>query len=259
MRFLRWIKSLFAPKPAPRPIPSPMPDQHSPKPEPCIADQLCDDHDRDFKDPTKPEISVWTPEAYRQEYIENWLTMDYPVYLPQAHTNGRRQSKGTLDWTMKYIETHKQRYINASMLVMQELKYYFPWELIAALHIREAGGRFTHNMMNGQPINMRTTWVPRGHGPWATWEASVVDAFRIKQAPDKWTIANTLYYAERFNGLGYRTEARRRIVGFSPYLWAFSDKYKGGYFVSDGKFDSKGVALGVGVAVILKELKFTGE
>jgi lysozyme family protein len=255
MRLFRWLKSLFTPKPTP----TPPVVQPSPKPESCLADQLCDDHDRDFKDPTKPEVSVWTPEAYRHEYIENWLTMEYPVFLSQAHTNGRRQNQGTVDWTMRYIETHKARYQKASGLVKEKLGYSFPWELIAALHIREAGGDFKKNMMNGQPLNMRTTWVPKGYGPWSNWEDSVVDAFKIKQAPDRWTIANTLYYAERFNGLGYRTESRRRIVGFSPYIWAYSDKYKGGYFVSDGKFDSRGVALGVGVAVILKLLNFTGE
>ena len=254
MKLFRWLRSLFAPKPQPKP-----PVQNSPKPEPCLADQLCDDHDRDFKDPAKPEVSVWTPEIYRHEYVENWLTMEYPVFLKQAHTNGRRQSQGTLDWTMKYIDTHKQRYINASKLVEQKLGYSFPWQLIAALHMREAGGDFKKNMMNGQPLHMRTTWVPRGKGPWATWEDSVVDAFKIKQSPDRWTIANTLYYAERFNGLGYRTESRRRIVGFSPYIWAYSDKYKGGYFVSDGKFDARGVALGVGVAVMLKLLNYKGE
>lgn len=251
LRIYRWFKAA--------PVPPAPPIQHSPKPEPCLADQLCDGYERDFNDPKKPEVSVWTPEAYRQEYVDNWLTMEYPVFLAQAHTNGRRQSQGTLDWTMRYIRTHQARYMEAAALVGVKLGYWFPWELIAALHIREAGGDFKKNMMNGQPLGMVTTWVPRGYGPWKNWEDSVVDAFKIKKAPDKWTIANTLYYAERFNGMGYRTESRRKIVDFSPYIYAYSDKYKGGYFVSDGKFSAKGVALGVGVAVILKELNYQGE
>jgi len=244
MRFIRWVKSLFAPKPIPVPQPSP-------KPEPCLADQLCDDHERDVKDPAKPDVSEWTPAIYRQEYLDNWNSMTVNLI--------GKQSKGTIDWTVSYILRHKERYVKASELIMERLNKFVPWQLIGVLHMREASGNFTKQIMNGQPFTQRTTWVPKGYGPWRNWEESCVDAFRIKQMPPSWNIVDTLYFAERFNGMGYRTETRRRIVGFSPYIWAYTNHYKGGYFVSDGKFSATAIAMGVGVALLLRELKFQGE
>jgi lysozyme family protein len=238
------------------PKPSPIPQQPSPKPEPCIADQLCDDHSRDFEDPAKPEVSDWTPASFRQGYIDNWITMEWPVY--RKGVNGTQQAS-TLSWTMTRIRSNAERYKKCSEYVFNKLGRRYPWELLAVLHMREAGGDFKKNMMNGQPLTMKTTWVPKGYGPWATWEDSVVDAFRIKKMPDKWTIANTLHFCQTFNGLGYTTAARAKIVGGSPYLYAFSNIYKIGYFISDGKFSDKHVALGVGVAVMLKELGYKGE
>jgi len=236
--------------------PQPIPQQPSPKPDACLADQLCDDHERDVKDPAKPEVSEWTPLAYRQEYIDNWNSMRYPVL--RKGVNGTQQAS-TIAWTINTIKRNAERYQKCSELVFQKLGRRYPWQLIAALHIREAGGDFKKNFLNGQPLGMRTTWVPKGRGPYATWEDSVVDGLSIKGFPDKWSVANTLHFSQLYNGMGYTMRNRQAIVGGSPYLYAFSSVYKIGYFISDGKFSDKHAALGVGVAVILKELNFKGE
>jgi len=246
MKFWKWLKNLFASKPTPTPQPSP-------KPPVCTVDLICDDHDRDFQDPKKPEVSTWTPTIYRKEFEDLWDSMIIPAL--RMGSNGK-QSSGTITWTVTQIRKNEARYRKCSEFVFQKLGRRYPWELIGALHMREAGGNFSKNMMNGQALNKVTTWVPKGYGPWSSWEESVVDAFKIKSIPDVWSISNTLYFAEKYNGMGYRTETRRKIVGYSPYIWAFSSHYKGGYFVSDGKFSSSAVALGVGVAVILKELGY---
>jgi lysozyme family protein len=163
------------------------------------------------------------------------------------------QERSALTWTINYILKHKQTYIEAS----EETKV--PWQVIGAIHMREASGDFSKQILNGQPWNRKTTWVPKGYGPWSSWIESTKTAFEIKDLPSKWTIDNTLYFAERFNGMGYRLASRERVVGFSPYVWAFTQHYKGGYYVSDGKFSASAVAKGVGFAVILKELGFQGE
>jgi lysozyme family protein len=188
--------------------------------------------------------------------VELWHSAKYPVL--RSGSNGKQQAS-TITWTINRIRANEDRYKKCSEYVFQKSGRRYPWELIAALHMREAGGDFKKNFLNGQPLNMRTTWVPKGRGPFATWEDSVVDGFGLKRFPDKWDIANTLHYGHVWNGLGYMTETRRKIAGHSPYLFAFTQHYKQGYFVSDGKFSSSAIALGVGVVVILKELGFKGE
>jgi lysozyme family protein len=236
MKFLRWLRSVFQPKPTPAQRPSPKPDY-------CGIDQNCDTGDR-----TAPVDEGWTPEGLRVEYDYLWKTQRINLI--------GRQAISTVSWTTNTLQKNKARYKKASDLIEQRLGNRVPWQLIAALHMRESSGDFKKNLMNGQPLGMVTTWVPRGYGPWDSWEESAVDAFRIKSMPKTWTIANTLYFTERYNGMGYRTSSRAAIVGYSPYLWAYTQHYKGGYFVSDGKFSSSAVAMGVGVVVILKELGF---
>jgi lysozyme family protein len=58
-----------------------------------------------------------------------------------------------------------------------------PWELIAALHEREAGGSFKGHLHNGDPLTGRTYHVPAGRpakgSPPFTWEASAIDALTM--------------------------------------------------------------------------------
>lgn len=246
-RFINFIKNIF--KNRPQKPSEPLPSVDNNKIPSCTIDDLCDE-----RVPPKKE-SEWTPENYRQEYIDLWISARKKII---CGSNGC-QTPGGLVWTMNRIKAMKHRYVNASDFIKKELGDNIPWEVIAALHMRESGSDFSKQIMNGQPWSRITTWVPRGHGPWESWEKSCVDAFKIKDRPKKWTIANTLYFCERFNGMGYRMSGREKIVGHSPYLWAFTQHYRGGYFISDGRFSSSAVAKGVGVAMILKELDFKGE
>src|SRR5512139_2673947 len=68
-----------------------------------------------------------------------------------------------------------------------------PWWVAAVIHNREYGARFDCNLANGQPLNMVTTLVPKGRGPYKTWEDSAVDA--LPRIPiDDWTVAGTLTF-----------------------------------------------------------------
>lgn len=189
-------------------------------------------------------VDEYMPAQYRGEYKRLWDSME------RRYLKG--QTEGALAWTINYIKTHKDQYIEAQAYTG------VPWQIIGAIHMREAGGDFSKQILNGQSWTKRTTWVPKGYGPWENWIESCLTAFKIKQLPKEWTIENTLYFAERFNGMGYRLASKKKVVGFSPYLWAFTQHYKGGYYISDGKFSSSAVAKGVGFAVILKGLGFQG-
>lgn len=108
-----------------------------------------------------------------------------------------------------------------------------PAVLIAVMHYREADADFTKGLANGDPIKRKTRNVPRGIGPFATWEDSARWAIH-HEGLDKvkdWTIEKVLFYAEKFNGWGYRNRGLP-----SAYVYAATTEYLGGKFVSDGHF-----------------------
>lgn len=132
-----------------------------------------------------------------------------------------------------------------------------PWDVIGVIHYRESSGDFAGVLHNGQKIigtGKKTTLVPKGRGPFSTWEAAAIDAL-MNCAPfagknEDWSIAGTLDILERYNGLGYRNKGLP-----SPYLWAGTDQYVMGKYVADGKYDPHHVDTQLGVAPILMKLR----
>lgn len=132
-----------------------------------------------------------------------------------------------------------------------------PWDVIAVIHYRESSGSFAGVLHNGQRIigtGRKTTLVPKGRGPFSTWEEAAVDALMncnpYAGKNKDWSIANTLDLLERYNGLGYRNKGLP-----SPYLWAGTDQYTKGKYVADGRFDPNHVDTQLGVAAILIALR----
>jgi len=132
-----------------------------------------------------------------------------------------------------------------------------PWDVIGVIHYRESSGDFKGVLHNGQKIigtGKKTTIVPKGRGPFSTWEEAAIDA--LVNAPPKaamnkdWSIAGTLDILEKYNGLGYRNKGLP-----SPYLWAGTDQYMKGKYVADGKYDPEHVDKQLGVAPILMKLR----
>lgn len=132
-----------------------------------------------------------------------------------------------------------------------------PWDVIGVIHYREASGNFEGVLHNGQKIigtNKKTTLVPKGRGPFSTWEAAAIDA--LEAAPPyaarnkDWSIGGTLDLLEKYNGLGYRKKGLP-----SPYLWAGTDQYVKGKYVADGKYDPEHVDQQIGCAALLLKLR----
>ena len=143
----------------------------------------------------------------------------------------------------------------------------FAW-ILGAIHFKEASCSFKGCLHNGERIigtGKKTTIVPIGRGPFATWEEAAVDA--ISMNPKRWEklmggstdIGDILYALERYNGTGYITGSGKAET--SPYLWACSNINDGvGKYVSDGKFDSSAsTGSSAGSALILKELFKAGK
>jgi len=130
-----------------------------------------------------------------------------------------------------------------------------PWYWLGAIMFQENSLDFSKQLLNGQKWDKRTTIVPKGLGPWYSFNYSLVFAINYKKLDTlKWDIGNALMHAEKWNGLGYR---KRNIR--SPYIWAGTDLQQKGLYVSDGKFDPEGWKTRPGVAAIFLELKARGE
>lgn len=138
----------------------------------------------------------------------------------------------------------------------------FPIDLIFAIHYRESSCSFLGVLHNGDEIigtGKLTRNEPKNRGPFTSWEDAAIDALLMKKSifPKVWTLETKLEFAEKYNGLGYRSKIGDHGVGeFSPYVFAgtnFSDET--GKYWSDGKYKADAPEKQLGVAAILLALK----
>lgn len=146
-----------------------------------------------------------------------------------------------VDAAAQTILAHKDRY------VMVQDKTGVPWYLIAGLHMRESDLDFSTYLGNGEPLNRKTRLVPRGRGPFASWEEGAIDALKYDGLSSvfDWRIEKQLYMAEKFNGFGY---AKKGLP--SPYLWGGSNIQRAGKFVGDGRWSGDTWDKQLGVAPV---------
>lgn len=128
-----------------------------------------------------------------------------------------------------------------------------PWFLIAVIHERESSQSWKASLAQGDPWNKVSIHVPRGRGPFNSWEDAAVDALTncspyAAQWKD-WSIGGSLLILEEYNGLGY---AKKEIP--SPYLWAATDQYVSGKYVADGHYDPNAIDSQLGCAALLKAM-----
>ena len=117
-----------------------------------------------------------------------------------------------------------------------EAKTGVPWFVIAVIHMRESSQSWLGSLAQGDPWNRVSTHVPKGRGPFNSWEEAAIDAL-VNCAPyasrnKDWSVGGTLALLEGYNGLGYASRGRA-----SPYIWAGTNQYTSGKYVADGVFD----------------------
>jgi lysozyme family protein len=125
-----------------------------------------------------------------------------------------------------------------------------PWYVIAVIHEREASQRWDASIAQGDPWARVSTHVPKGRGPFVSWQAAAVDAL-TNCAPyaakwKDWSPGGIMTLLEQYNGLGYANRGRP-----SPYIWAGTDQYVRGKYVADGKYDPNVVDSQPGCAGLL--------
>lgn len=125
-----------------------------------------------------------------------------------------------------------------------------PWYVIAVIHEREASQSWMASLAQGDPWNKISVHVPRGIGPFDSWEDAAIYSLR-KCAPfaahwADWTTGGLLTILEEYNGLGYAG------MGLpSPYIWASTDQYTHGKYIADGHFDPHAIDHQLGCAALL--------
>ncbi len=128
-----------------------------------------------------------------------------------------------------------------------------PWPIIAVIHEREASQNFLANLAQGDPYDSVSTHVPKGRGPFPSFKAAAIDAL-TNCAPyaakwKDWSMGGALTLLEQYNGIGY---SKRGLP--SPYVWAGTDQYVSGKYVSDGVFDPDAIDKQLGCAGLLKAM-----
>jgi lysozyme family protein len=207
----------------------------------------------DIPEPQMPDVGTPSNEPLRSARDYASLRTEY-TRLFETMEIDPRYSEST-SWHLAMLRKSKSRYENVGQQVG------VPWYFIAATHALEASFNFRAHLHNGDfPLTSRTRQVPAGRPtkwlPPADWESSAKDALRLLGyvGQKDWSLERTLYRLEAYNGLGYRS---RRVA--TPYLWCYSNHYKGGKFVADGKWNPNARSKQCGAAVMLKMLKDAGE
>lgn len=128
-----------------------------------------------------------------------------------------------------------------------------PWWFIGMLHLRESDCDFHTHLHNGDSLRARTRNVPAGRpktgSPPFTFEFSAIDALECEGFTKQtdWSIERVAYDSEKYNGFGYRGHGVP-----SAYLWAGTNQYTRGKYVSDGVWNGNVVDTQLGCMAVLK-------
>lgn len=179
----------------------------------------------------------------------NKLKQEYEGLLESMEV--RSEWKDAIDRKARGIYANKERYQVVSNITG------VPWEVIGVIHSLECNLDFKQALHNGDPIigtGKKTYRVPRGRGPFKTWEDAAVDALNYDSLGKitDWSDEMVCYALEKYNGFGYRT---RHTGVLSPYLWSGTTHYTIGKFVSDGKYVKTAKSAQIGAIPLYLRLK----
>lgn len=165
----------------------------------------------------------------------------------------RPEWKDPVDRKARAVLANKDRYVAVS----DALGGNIPWYFIGAIHSLESNLTFDTALHNGDKIigtNKKTYRVPKGRGPFETWESSAIDALTIKKLDEieEWSAERLCYELERYNGFGYR---KYHPSVLSPYLWSGSLHYTRGKYVEDGKWSASARSAQTGAWPLIQRIR----
>lgn len=129
-----------------------------------------------------------------------------------------------------------------------------PESWMAASFEREASSDFLLSPAQGDPWHARSRHVPKNRGPFDSWQAAAVDAYRLNGldrigAPN-WSWAMACFEGELFNGFGYRDWHHVR----TPYLWGWTTAQQPGKYEADGVFNASKTDAQPGIIPIMMRM-----
>ena len=168
------------------------------------------------------------------------LKDDYARHLSEMKLTRQHEAEAEA----KALIAHRDRF-----LALQE-KCGVPALWVMPVFYRE-GPSFSDYLGNGDPLDKPTTHVPRGRGPFATWEEGAADALALDHVTQhaEWTWEWACWEWEKYNGMGARIRGRT-----SGYVWSGTDQYAGGKFIADGVWSRGTWDKQVGCVAIAKEI-----
>jgi lysozyme family protein len=129
-----------------------------------------------------------------------------------------------------------------------------PVVLIAPSFQREASSDFNLSPAQGDPWRRMSVHVPAHRGPYPSWLAAALDAYRIngldKVGAGNWTWELICFYGEMFNGFGYRDIHRMH----SPYLWGGTNIQTIGKYDADDEFNASHMDPQLGIIPVGKRM-----
>jgi lysozyme family protein len=135
-----------------------------------------------------------------------------------------------------------------------------PAPLIFGFHMRESDNNFHCHLHEGSSLLHRTRDEPKGRPlhpePPYLFEVSAEDAlygYEHLEKHDWQHLESALQWAISYNGMGYD---KRGLP--SPYMWAGTNIYRSGKYVSDGRFDGHAVDKQLGLAAVMLRMKDHG-
>ena len=129
-----------------------------------------------------------------------------------------------------------------------------PWFIVAVIHEREASQNWDRSIAQGDPWRSESVHVPKGRGPFQSWEEAAFDALQ-NCAPyaakwKDWSAGGAMTLLEEYNGLGY---ANRGVP--DPYIWSGTDQYVRGKYVADHIYDPNEIDHQLGCAGLLLAMR----
>ena len=163
----------------------------------------------------------------------------------------RWQSCHVLPEWLRILDSISHRLVNAKPHYQQVAqKTGVPWPVIAVIHERESSQSWFASLAQGDPWNRVSIHVPKGRGPFDSWEEAAADALVVCPPHaarwEDWSIGGALVLLEQYNGLGYARMGRP-----SPYLWSGTNQYHSGKYVADGHYDPTAIDHQTGCASLL--------
>lgn len=156
--------------------------------------------------------------------------------------------KAAIDLVATKIMTFKPRFDQVETAVGVPMVFSGP------SFYREADLNFNLSPAQGDPWRRVSVHVPRGEGPYPSWIAAAIAAYRgeglDKIGRENWTWELLCYYGELFNGFGYRDWHHMH----SPYLWGGTNIQTRGKYTADGDFDANHMDEQLGIIPIAKRM-----